>query len=512
MERPGEKPLAKFWFEDHRLKSSGPEKYFSGYQTESHEGSFFFWEKKADRLTLENDFFGFNAVYYKYTDGVLRVSNDIAKLVAAGEPLDYRALAVFIRTGFYLNNSTPFAAISLLPANSKLEFTSSGIRIIKKENMVLANRVPDAGGIQQEYTRIFANSIAELKDIVGTGSSVLPLSGGRDSRHILLELTRQNAVPDICITVKHQPPKSNEDFLVASLLAGQLGISHTGIWQNPDLNASEIVKNRETNFSALEHAWFTALCGYIREHKVDYVYDGIAGDVLTAGSIMLNTTRNTMAREGRWVELAEDLIGKEGLLPVMFTEEYISLLPRAEAVADVTEELMKYADTANPIGQFYFWNRARRTIGSSAFSMLGSSTTTLAPFLNRKLYQLMASVPAEFFIEQHGKRFHDRIIAASYPEHAHIRFEDRGLDNQKSKLRQRLNTNLALMQKLQNAPDSRFSKIPILSRAIYAILSARYNDSSTLIFRMITYMDCLENSRNEKNNANNQFWSENICR
>ena len=51
-----------------------------------------------------------------------------------------------------------------------------------------------------------------------TAPFVLPLSGGRDSRHLLYELIDAGCPPARCVTVRHFPPRGNEDEEIARLL------------------------------------------------------------------------------------------------------------------------------------------------------------------------------------------------------------------------------------------------------------------------------------------------------
>ena len=112
---------------------------------------------------------------------------------------------------------------------------------------------------------------------------VLPLSGGRDSRHILFELHRAGHLPACCLTTYEFPPYSTlEDVRIAKLLSSRLGLRHEIVAQPRRSLPMEILKNRLTDLGSSEHAWSVALAMRMAEHATT-VWDGIGGDVLSGG-------------------------------------------------------------------------------------------------------------------------------------------------------------------------------------------------------------------------------------
>ena len=97
-----------------------------------------------------------------------------------------------------------------------------------------------------------------------TDGFTVPLSGGRDSRHILLELMRVGYKPDFCPTVKYFPPRNNEDLRVATLLPERLDVRHVLLEQAVSQFAVEMRKNAITGFLTDEHQWTFVLADYLR--------------------------------------------------------------------------------------------------------------------------------------------------------------------------------------------------------------------------------------------------------
>ena len=54
------------------------------------------------------------------------------------------------------------------------------------------------------------------------------------------------------------------------------------------------------------------------------------------------------------------------------------------------------------------------------FSILGRDAQVLAPFLAAPVFDLLASLPAEYFLDH---SFHTEAISLSYPKYAHLAYE-----------------------------------------------------------------------------------------
>ena len=86
------------------------------------------------------------------------------------------------------------------------------------------------------------------------GSMCVPLSAGRDSRHILYALVRAGHIPDMVVTAKSAPPRPSTDALIASKITKELRLPHTIVEQSDDRFEDELAKDLLTSFCADEHA------------------------------------------------------------------------------------------------------------------------------------------------------------------------------------------------------------------------------------------------------------------
>ena len=156
------------------------------------------------------------------------------------------------------------------------------------------------------------------------------------------------------------------------------------------------------------------------------VYDGIGGDILSAG-LMLDEREIEYAAAGRLSEWAEAILDTrcnplptEGELSRLLPGPLYERLGRARAHARVLAELSRHREAPNPGGQFYFWNRTRREIALAPYGLLGQGGTVFSPYLDHDLYDFLASLPAEALLDC---RLHTEAIARAYPEYAHIPYE-----------------------------------------------------------------------------------------
>src|SRR5262245_66096684 len=88
----------------------------------------------------------------------------------------------------------------------------------------------------------------------------VPLSGGRDSRHILLELCEQGLRPDFCLTARLFPaPAAYDEVEVAASLCQALGLRRRTLDQREASMRAETEKELRTGLRSGEHQW--DVCG-----------------------------------------------------------------------------------------------------------------------------------------------------------------------------------------------------------------------------------------------------------
>ncbi len=376
------------------------------------------WDWDGESLVVSNDRYGFYPIYYFCRENEFAVSPSITTLLEFGSSLeiDKDAFAVFLRLGWLIGEDTLFGSIRALPPGSVLTWRNGSLKITSQgiiENS-LSNIARDDA--MKTYAGLFQKAVE--KTLPEDDKFIVPLSGGRDSRHILFALCKANRRPDACVTLIHPPPRPNEDAHIAQKICKTLDLRHHLVKQSSSRFEAEIRKNQLTGFSAYEHGWFLALADFLKGNR-QIVYDGIAGDVLSAG-LFLDEEKLQLFRQNKLERLADRILEPEGYIPAMLTKKFYKEVSRERAVNHLSKELSRHKNQPNPIGSFYFWNRTRRCIALSPFRLLGDSTTIITPYLENKLFDFLSSLPAELFLDQ---RFHTETIAFAFPEYLHIPYE-----------------------------------------------------------------------------------------
>jgi hypothetical protein len=249
------------------------------------------------------------------------------------------------------------------------------------------------------------------------GKVVHPLSGGRDSRHILFELVRAGVTRDAasvqCVT---EESKSLEDVRVAKILCQALALPHRVIAGERSFVSTALRKNVVTSFCSDEHTWAMPLCDWVNQAKVT-VYEGLGGDVLSAG-LFSSAERLSALRAGRTEQFVTDLFGSaESELQLWLRPEARMRFSRERAVARAAAVVSRHGSQPNPIASFFFENRTRREIALYSCCVFRSDTLLYFPYLDHPLFDYLMSIPGE---DLSDKTFHTDTISRGYPQWAHL--------------------------------------------------------------------------------------------
>ena len=260
--------------------------------------------------------------------------------------LDYEALAVFARLGFYLNEDTPFRGISAMPPGARLEWRAGRLSVGGARHRVTVQAISRSSAIDA-YIERFRAAVARRPP--PDAGFVLPLSGGRDSRHILLQLLADGHAPTGCLTMRSVWPRDDQDARVAAQLAARVGLPVEVVAQPGMDPATELRKNQLTGYCADQHGWMVAMADALQT-RTTCAYDGIAGDILSSG-IFLRKGWLELIRAGRFEELARLLCAPgEARLRVIGSPQGHRLLPLDGAVARIATELCPARRGAEPGG------------------------------------------------------------------------------------------------------------------------------------------------------------------
>lgn len=378
-------------------------------------GVFSQWNWNGHRLQASNDYSGYLPLFYSCSDRDIYVSDSLAQLVALGISLEWdeSALAVFYRCGFFLGNRTPFKRIKSLPPGALLEW-QNGVILLSASRRIPKPQALSAAQAVDGYIELFR--AAMRRHALPPQGTALPLTGGRDSRQIALELRRIGRLPKRCVSCGDP-----RDIEVARQLASRLDLQQTVIEPSRRPVRDSVTKNRRTHFCALEHAWLLPLWEHLSRH-FSRSYEGTGVGAITRTELL----------DREFVDLYErnelESIGRKLFARVGPGEAFFRRLPaefsflansEGAAIESFARELDSLSSAPNPLSAMSFWNWGRRAISLNPFALMAGLSHVSTPFLDRELYDFVASLPTDVVLQQEPQT---AAIRRAFPEYAGIPF------------------------------------------------------------------------------------------
>jgi asparagine synthase (glutamine-hydrolysing) len=397
---------------------------FPGARAGRDDGIFVQWRWDGDTLRVENDRYGIYPLFYCAKADSIWISPSLELVVRGNSEraLDHAALAVFHRLGHFIGEDTPFKDIRFLPPDSVLTWRRGELSIQSRPFELLdSGKGLGFDDAVEAYRERFARAMA--RRLPREARFTVPISGGRDSRHILLELAQQGAVPSHCPTLHYRPPATNQDVAVARELTRRLGIQHDEIARPSSYFEASLKDVGLTNHCGGGHGWVMPLASHVAG-RYDELYDGLAGSVLSGG-FMLAEDKLALFRSQRFEPLARLILGasaNEGALKNVLAPPAYAQWSLDAAIERLLPELQRHADRPNPVLSFVFWNRTRRCVGSIPYAILHQVRVVHTPYLDHELFDLLFELdPAHV----EDNRLHDEVIRRAYPSLADVPYEDK---------------------------------------------------------------------------------------
>jgi len=388
---------------------------FIGYRLGSgDDGAFVEWALKDGSFTLSTDRLGLFPLYYLQDGAELLISNSVTLIQQHCKlSLDQQAIAIFLRLGFYLGSDTAFKGVLRPQGQLKLLVNAAEQRLtVTKPSFEPSLHQHTAA----RYQELFSQALAQLKSV--SLPLYVPVTGGKDSRHILLTTRQLELELASCYTVRVLSPHSNQDVSIARALCQQLGIPHQTLDSEQQLVQAERDKNTRTNFETYDHFWINPAGQYLASQAPGLVLDGFGGDVLgqskivTAQMYQLYQTRN-------WSALLQQIAPDNAYYQAYFAAKPEWLPNERQLLQRLQHEMEKYAADVNPVKSFYFWNRSRRAIAISSFRFLNGHSLPFLPFMQSQVFEFLMTLPNDLY---YFGQFHSQCIAQAFPEFTAVPF------------------------------------------------------------------------------------------
>jgi asparagine synthase (glutamine-hydrolysing) len=322
--------------------------------------------------------------------GVAVSQTGITKLVSPEEPLDPLGLAMLLTLGFCLGDRTVFRDIRRLDAGETVSVLD-GQRIGVVRPVLPTAKSPT----DTELRELFHNAVRRYSSDV---MPIVPLSGGRDSRLILLGLRSLGIRPRVVLTGGGL--RGTPDGIVATRLARTFGEPIEGVTPVTFDLKRELWRHQVQNFESLEHGWFLGIA--LRARALGGpVTDGVGLGVLATGSLM-KPEAIALWRVGALDELAEWTVAHAAGVGSDFLEKLahagVPLSSTDEVRHEIVYALRALGHLPNPLGAFSLLHWTRRGISASPFGLLDQSRT-FAPLCDEHLAAATLSIELRHAVE-----------------------------------------------------------------------------------------------------------------
>lgn len=376
------------------------------------------WESAADRIAAWTDDNGFFPVFYFADVQRCMVSSSVLELIANGAPSDLndRALGVFFRLGWFIGEDTPFASIRVLPPGGRLDWRGGRVEVSQRAIDVPEQALTLARA-QDRFVELFRESVERCVAVAG-GDIVVPLSGGRDSRHILLELSRQKVDVKACLTYNYNLAGLDNEAAAAKAVTDRLRQPHQ-ILDGKRIGYAERMRTAAlTHFCADEHPQMLALRDHPQIGSMT-LFDGIGGDVLSRNGGFSSASAEAFVDARDWRGLAATLMQGHANGLGFSVEDYLASrrldqrCPRQDALDDLSRTIERHSGFADPYSAFLFFSRTRREIALAPTAMLSTARAVVCPYVSADLVRFLLSLPRHV---TRGGKFHDEVIARAFPQ------------------------------------------------------------------------------------------------
>jgi hypothetical protein len=365
------------------------------------------WTLDGDRLEVFGDRLGLIPLFCYHDASCIVAADDIADVVKRmpHPRFDDAAVAVFLQLGFHLGEDTPFAGVKAMAPGGRIAW-QRGRASVHAPPLPIAE--PFAGGWDEalpRYVELFEHAVAR-RAALGVGR--LTVSGGRDSRHLFLELLRQGMPPPAVIT---QDRPVNTDLDIGRRLASRAGVPHIAVAPFRDGPAEELVKNRWNHYLSDENSWYMQ----IAPHLAGPLFDGLAGGMLSGTDMFAADRLSAAIGKDTGTAAAHALLDVTGSGLRFLGERYRARWSRDLAAQRIAVELERHRHAPNPVTSFLFWNRTRREVALIPLCIAARHVPVRLAYLDPALMAFLSSLPHPAFS---GTGFHSHVMAHTYPAFA----------------------------------------------------------------------------------------------
>ena len=341
----------------------------------------------------------------------LTQSNLLPRAAELGAGINWLIISALLIMGELFEDLTPFKGIS---------FPVMGFAGLASPPA--PRRVTNPNDLYHELDDILRRTIrlipSELPVVMG-------LSGGADTRYILLAHLAEGRPPPRLVTARHFiNPLSEQDIAAAQLLAERLGLPLQVVEQPGDRFRVEWEKNLRIGLQGIRHSWGLALAKAVRGFPV--LYDGMSGGIIFRPTL----TMNYVLKQSGGKRLSFPAMRKHFLdyrlarsgdpLEAWAPAHLISPAVMQELRDRLFTCFSRYEGFPNPVTAYLEDQQSRREIPPFTFGMMPNAAV-VCPWNAPEMVRLGISLPWDSLLPERDLRA--EAIARCYPEFADVPYE-----------------------------------------------------------------------------------------
>ena len=382
------------------------------------------WDWDGHALVVESDLHGYIPLYFSHSSDRIIVSDSPLPILARQDhpETDPLSLGFFCRAGFLIGDRTLFRGIERVPGRTRMKWTSGSLDIHTEPHASASGPTSVKEAVDGWIDRF---QVAVSRRLPSQESFDIPLSGGRDSRMILLELERHGRLPGRALALGSPNSDQTSDFALASQLAHRLGIPFEGIRHHEhDSFKLEHERHVACGFEALEHVWLMPLWNELLAGGRTW-FDGLGVGSLTRNAAA-SPEMTRLLRNGDIAAWSREFFALTAATTPRWLDPILECAPMPVADADevvtaLDSELARHIEAPNPITSFTFENWGRRSIALNPLGICRSNNSIALPLMDRDLVSWARSIPVEMM---HQDDIQTTACHRLYPLFSDLPFDD----------------------------------------------------------------------------------------
>jgi hypothetical protein len=376
------------------------------------------WKQAAQRLAccglvvdggaryVHSSVAGVAPVYYMEDGDATYFASRIDPLVSSGPPdrrltIDWEAWAgIFLMTA-PLGDRTPFLEVRRLPPFSTLRHRPG------KGPSRLSPAWPWAGVAlaDDQKGEALLEGLREAVDEVPSGRLVIPLSGGWDSRLLLLLASEREDATVSAWTLKSSHRGSDESPY-ARAVAKAVKVPLTQIGRGRSFWGDHEKVALRCDYQTTHPGWFMPLARRLQDGS-HTVLDGLAGGIFVRGHFVTEEMLGKRTRRERLALLWESLSNSGSTANVL--SERLSRILTKLALRAWQGEARALASSPAQLSLTAYRTRTLRGISLAPTSILGTEAAVMTPFTDDRVARASLAIPPESKI---GGALYREVLAA----------------------------------------------------------------------------------------------------